>query len=84
MCLFKGSKPFKCGQCPYACRQSYSLTQHMKQHPNDAPRPERPHMCLICNKTFTTVAMLTSHASTVHNVTTLCNLFSCFHAIFLF
>ncbi|KAF2887377.1 hypothetical protein ILUMI_18796 [Ignelater luminosus] len=63
-----GSKPFKCGQCPYACRQSYSLTQHMKQHPNDAPRPERPHMCLICNKTFTTVAMLTSHASTVHNV----------------
>ncbi|XP_044261355.1 zinc finger protein OZF-like isoform X2 [Tribolium madens] len=61
-----GTKPFKCSQCPYACRQSYSLTQHMKQHSLDAPRTEKPHFCSLCQKGFTTVAMLTSHNTQVH------------------
>jgi KRAB domain-containing zinc finger protein len=62
-----GKKPFKCSQCPYACRQSYSLTQHMKQHSVDAPRPEKPHVCSLCQKGFSTVAMLTSHTEVAHS-----------------
>ncbi|EFA05263.2 zinc finger protein OZF isoform X2 [Tribolium castaneum] len=61
-----GTKPFKCSQCPYACRQSYSLTKHMKQHSLDAPRAEKPHFCHLCQRGFTTMAMLTSHNSGVH------------------
>lgn len=65
--IHTGQKPFQCSQCPYSCRQSYSLTQHMRQHKADLPRSDRPHECVICHRTFTTVAMLTSHARAIHN-----------------
>lgn len=69
-CLFAffptGNKPYKCNQCSYACRQAYSLTQHMSQHGTDQPRADKPHVCLICRKTYSTIAMLISHTAMSH------------------
>lgn len=64
--LFSGNKPYKCNQCSYACRQSRSLTQHMSQHATDQPLADKPHVCLICSRSFSTVAMLISHTSIQH------------------
>lgn len=64
-----GYKPYKCNQCPFACRQPYSLTNHMAQRHSteDKPRSDKPHVCLLCHKGFSTMAMLISHNSNSHN-----------------
>ncbi|KAJ8926189.1 hypothetical protein NQ314_021445 [Rhamnusium bicolor] len=59
-------KPYKCSQCSYACRQSYCLNQHMLQHENDQPKPDKPHRCTVCDRSFTTLAMFTSHCNSQH------------------
>ncbi|KAJ8956126.1 hypothetical protein NQ318_016581 [Aromia moschata] len=59
-------KPYKCSLCSYTCRRRNRLTQHMTQHENDLPNPDRPYRCQLCDHSFTTQAMFSSHYASKH------------------
>lgn len=61
-----GEKPYSCSVCSFSANKPWSLTLHMRRHPEDTPQANNPFSCQYCYKCFSTNAMLVSHTRNVH------------------
>lgn len=64
--IHNDERPYKCNQCHLAFRQLSQLQKHTFQH---LPEKSKPHVCLVCSKSFIQRCNLTNHMRT-HNVET--------------
>ncbi|KAJ3651046.1 hypothetical protein Zmor_017109 [Zophobas morio] len=64
--IHSGYKPFQCKFCEYACFKGYRLQQHMKLHDSDFKK-EKTYVCRVCQRDFSTQAMLNAHMTSSHN-----------------